>query len=613
MTSPSIMAYVPPSSDAFVTMPGSTVIPSWSNSLLYFITSGSSGTTVGARQFNAYPSGDEVLLHNLNQMSVPSASANPGAYTLCYNGNLVFGDGGGSNSAKLYQISGTNLTFAASFGIDSSSLSPSTSTRLIMSYSLTPLRYGTAGTYHDYVVSCSIGTGGIYGEVNLLPLSPFAGNINLGNTTEHQAIGGQGVSGAASGTVFVLGCPTAGQYPSTAALGLYVVASPANTLTRIGGITPANVDSTWTHFTGACGIAYDQTDGNVLIMVTTTDAVVNQNYIVKLNTTTAAVMWTAIVDCIDAYGDANMGRANIVNSTFYYMSGTGSHKLYTLNTATGAITSTVLSLFTLSGGQVSDGASGSIVMNGTWYQSSTVPLYIGDYMGTQGNHGVSGWVRWFPAVIAPLPPAPSPPTPSPIVSVNRAWTYTQDGHTFYMLDLGAQGTFGYDLDTKQWSQFQTASTAPQWNVQSGVMWGSRAVGGDLSNGNVYELDPGATQDYPATDITHVVTGGLTMRSRTYRSCDAVRIAASFGELGDPATATFTLAYSDDLGQTWTTPPAITLTEGNYESEIAWRSLGSFAAPGRIFQLTDVGGFIRIDGCDAMLDNFDDDAPQEGGQ
>src|SRR5665213_825321 len=38
---------------------------------------------------------------------------------------------------------------------------------------------------------------------------------------------------------------------------------------------------------------------------------------------------------------------------------------------------------------------------------------------------------------------------------SRAWSFVLDGHTFYVLDLGTEGTFLYDIDTQQWCQFKT--------------------------------------------------------------------------------------------------------------------------------------------------------------
>jgi hypothetical protein len=56
---------------------------------------------------------------------------------------------------------------------------------------------------------------------------------------------------------------------------------------------------------------------------------------------------------------------------------------------------------------------------------------------------------------------------------------------------------------------------------------------------------------------------------------------------------------------------VVLAPGNTGGEIAWRSLGAFASPGRIFELSDSGGLIRIDGADVYLDGFDDQPREEG--
>lgn len=196
----------------------------------------------------------------------------------------------------------------------------------------------------------------------------------------------------------------------------------------------------------------------------------------------------------------------------------------------------------------------------------------------------------------------------PDQSRSRAWTFTLDGHTFYVLNLGQEGTYVYDTVTKQWSKFSTDGYG-QWNMNNGTMWGQRIVAGDTLTPQVWELDPTAVQDEGWRDIFHVVTGGLTTRNRVYRSMDAVRLNASIGQIDDVNGATLTLTFSDDQGKTWSDGYVVALTEGDYSDELAWRSLGSFAAPGRIIQIMDTGGLIRIDGCDAYIDDFDEDEPQ----
>ena len=191
-------------------------------------------------------------------------------------------------------------------------------------------------------------------------------------------------------------------------------------------------------------------------------------------------------------------------------------------------------------------------------------------------------------------------------SRSRAWTFVLDGHTFYVLDLFNEGTFLYDTETKQWCQFTTSGHA-NWNMHNGTMWGEgRIAGGDAQTGTVWELSPDLATDEGYRQLVHTATGALVTRSRAYKSVDAFRLAASSGQLGSPTEATISLRWSDDQGKTWTARQAITLTDAAFGQEIAWRSLGSFKAPGRIFEVRDTGGVIRIDGADAGIAGFDED-------
>jgi hypothetical protein len=208
-------------------------------------------------------------------------------------------------------------------------------------------------------------------------------------------------------------------------------------------------------------------------------------------------------------------------------------------------------------------------------------------------------------------------TAVPSQSQTLAWTFTMDGHTFYVYDIGDEGTFLYDLTTKSWCKFQTQGNQG-WNFRNGAMWWTdgapRFVGGDSIYGYVWELDPLAIFDDGFRDIPHAATAGITLRTRVYHSMSELRIAASAGQLDDTDGAAFIqMAYSDDGGQTYSTPMVVILQVGSTpdgQQDIRFASLGSFMAPGRIFQLYDVGGTLRLDGVDAEIDNYDGE-PEAG--
>ena len=56
----------------------------------------------------------------------------------------------------------------------------------------------------------------------------------------------------------------------------------------------------------------------------------------------------------------------------------------------------------------------------------------------------------------------------------RAWTFTLDGHDFYVLRLGTAETLVYDLHTGEWHVWGSG-TARLWRAYSGCNWiGGRA-------------------------------------------------------------------------------------------------------------------------------------------
>lgn len=189
---------------------------------------------------------------------------------------------------------------------------------------------------------------------------------------------------------------------------------------------------------------------------------------------------------------------------------------------------------------------------------------------------------------------------------SRAWTFVLDGHTFYVLDLGTEGTYLYDIDTQEWCQFVT-DAHNGWNLKNGFRWGTvgRILGGDETSGRVWELDPDLTTDENFRQINKFVTANITTRSRVFHAVESVRIAGSIGDITDIQGASFSLRFSDDGGRTYSDPFIVELTEGNADTEIAFTSLGSFMSPGRVFQFSDTGGLQRIDGADVFIEDFDD--------
>lgn len=199
----------------------------------------------------------------------------------------------------------------------------------------------------------------------------------------------------------------------------------------------------------------------------------------------------------------------------------------------------------------------------------------------------------------------------------RAWTFTLDGHDFYVLRLGDSLTLVYDDYSEQWMDWQNASYT-HWSLNIGTVWngaaalaqnfGSSVVVGDDTYGLLWFLDPNQPYDqHPDTAqpvyFERITMGQVPMRGREVLPCYAAWLTT---DMGDPAYtgAAVQLEISDDGGVTFDDMGSVEITTGAAYPELSWESLGQIGAPGRLFKITDDGAITRIDG---MEMNDPDDA------
>lgn len=182
---------------------------------------------------------------------------------------------------------------------------------------------------------------------------------------------------------------------------------------------------------------------------------------------------------------------------------------------------------------------------------------------------------------------------------SRAWTFSLDGHAFYVLNLSEEGTFVFDDRTREWSQFQTGGYGV-WNMIQGFEWGLYVVGGDAIYPKVWAIAPDSAVDEDWRPVEHKVNGGIPSRSVDGVTHDALLLTASAGFVGENG-ATIQMRFSDDQGRTWSDYYDVVLESGNYSQQIMWRSLGTFSSPGRVIEIRDIGGNIRLDDTVAIID------------
>ena len=202
----------------------------------------------------------------------------------------------------------------------------------------------------------------------------------------------------------------------------------------------------------------------------------------------------------------------------------------------------------------------------------------------------------------------------------RAWTFSLDGHDFYVLRLGDTVTLVYDVYSEQWMDWDSFGE-DFWNVNVGMNWvgaaaladtyGSNIVVGDDSRGVLWFLDPEQPYDVHPDTLSpvqeqyfeRIAMGQVPVRGREVLPCYVCWITA---DMGDPAYigAGVTLSISDDAGETFDDMGTVTVTLGEYQPELSWYSLGQIGAPGRLFKIVDDGAIARIDGLEM---NDPDDA------
>jgi hypothetical protein len=194
----------------------------------------------------------------------------------------------------------------------------------------------------------------------------------------------------------------------------------------------------------------------------------------------------------------------------------------------------------------------------------------------------------------------------------RAWTYTLDGHDFYVLRLGDTETLIYDMTTEQWVNWDSFGDSV-WRANTGISWlgghalaqqyGSNILIGDDTFGLLWFLDPERPYDdhpdylNPAQQIPfdRVVMGQVAARGRGSQPCYAIFLTGdNYGLSVNDFTPAVTLEYSDDAGKTYESAGTITVTPDSVEPPYSWYSLGQIGDPGRLFKITDNGVFTRID-------------------
>lgn len=156
----------------------------------------------------------------------------------------------------------------------------------------------------------------------------------------------------------------------------------------------------------------------------------------------------------------------------------------------------------------------------------------------------------------------------------RSWTYTQEGHKFYVMDCD-NGTFLFDHATGAWHQRRSFGS-DFWRCNGAVSAYGKTLLLSRDNGSIYTASPDI-----ATEAGNPISVEITLptiegdRSRQTMYAFEVTLETGQGNAASPDPQ-IAMTYSDDGGHTfcnemWQGAGGV----GQYRTRAIWRKLGQF--------------------------------------
>lgn len=156
----------------------------------------------------------------------------------------------------------------------------------------------------------------------------------------------------------------------------------------------------------------------------------------------------------------------------------------------------------------------------------------------------------------------------------RAWTYTQEGHKFYILECD-RGTVAYDCSTQLWHD-RASWAATWWRCNGAAEAYDLTIMSDRANGNLYTASLDVFDEDGEPIAFELLLPTIEAR-RQLLTMHAFEIVCEVG-VGNASAETpqIMLSYSDDNGHTWSNEMWRTMgAVGTYRTRAVWRKLGQF--------------------------------------
>jgi hypothetical protein len=162
----------------------------------------------------------------------------------------------------------------------------------------------------------------------------------------------------------------------------------------------------------------------------------------------------------------------------------------------------------------------------------------------------------------------------------RMWSYPWRGHTFAVLSCGSQGTWVYDVATREWAEAQTSGLS-YWRAHLGVTNGSEIICGDALTGQIWTLSDDTAVD-GGEAFERTFTAGM-VPGDTAIPCDVIEVECTTGHAAVSVDAVIEMKISRDGGNTWGNWRSASLgLTGKYRARALWRRNGIIDCP-TVFQ------------------------------
>jgi hypothetical protein len=257
---------------------------------VYFMSLGGSGSTTTGIYAMDLKTGNQVMASSWARTFAPLDPLGLGLNgALANEGPIVADDGflwiwgGGGNYGSWVKIDPDTLLAIGHIGTPNP---------------FTPI-HGTTTFAHGVVplvlgnTNCMFVPGTVFHDLTLLTLDGMDA-IGTGTYAEDdfRVCGGNQVS-SGEADIWAVATPA---FPSTNSLKIYHIPASLSLTTivpsLVGSVAPSDIDPSWTTWDNVSGVQFDATDGNIMFFVKANNSVTGpKQYLVKVNTLTAAVMW----------------------------------------------------------------------------------------------------------------------------------------------------------------------------------------------------------------------------------------------------------------------------------------------------------------------------------